>query len=101
MGLLRIDTRKLEILSSANGINSSHKITIGMPPKNGEKDSASSAPAITAVHTTKDHLALAKPKASAPITSNQTIRVIEKSSEIWGIPLKIILLRILYCNRPS
>ena len=73
--------RTLSTLSNASGMNNTHRIHIAAPPRNGDKESTNSAPPITAVHTTNDHLALAKPKANALIATNHTINVIENFSK--------------------
>ena len=57
-------------------------MTAGIPPRNGEKVSARREPPITAVHTANDQVALANPKANAPIATNHTSKVIENSSVI-------------------
>lgn len=79
-----MEIRKLDTFNNANGINSSQRIIMGIPPKYGDKESTSNAPPITTVQTEKVQVALAKPKASAPIAINHTSKVIRKSYVLMG-----------------
>lgn len=72
--------RKLDTFNNASGINNAQRIIAGIQLRNGDKVSARRAAPITTVHTANDQVALANPKANAPIAINHTSKVIEISS---------------------